>query len=189
MSEPALMAKSPLDGVRLELDGVTIAEITGRAIVSIATPNGGGDALSKALASSYKVEYPDTGHSSVSDDGKTRFLGLQQDQIFALFDDSKSSPMDAIAEKLGDTAYLTDQSDSWVMISLSGPKCRTALERICPIDLHPAAFPEGAVARTAMEHLGTIIVHESADLYLLMSARSSAGSFLHAVETSARNVR
>jgi sarcosine oxidase subunit gamma len=183
-----LTAKSPLDGVRIELGEVTIAEVTGRAIVSIATPHGGENALSEALAAAYKIEYPGAGKSAVSDIGRTRFLGLQQDQIFALFEGSSASPVGAIAEKLGDAAYLTDQSDSWVMISVSGPKCRTALERICPIDLHPDAFPEGAVARTIMEHLGSIILREGPEHYLLMSARSSAASFLHAIETSARNV-
>jgi sarcosine oxidase subunit gamma len=74
------------------------------------------------------------------------------------------------------------------MLRVSGPKSRIALERICPLDLHPSTFPQGRVARTLMEHLGVIILHEGPDTYLLLSARSSAGSFLHAVETSVRNV-
>ena len=39
-----------------------------------------------------------------------------------------------------------------------------------------------------MEHLGTIIIRTEQDTFLLLSASSSAGSFLHAVETSIRNV-
>ena len=50
------------------------------------------------------------------------------------------------------------------------------------------AFGDGRVARTVMEHLGVIIHRESDGTYLLMSASSSAESFLHAVETSIKYV-
>jgi sarcosine oxidase subunit gamma len=39
-----------------------------------------------------------------------------------------------------------------------------------------------------MEHLGTIVLRDGTDSFLLLSAHSSAESFLHAVETSIRNV-
>jgi methylglutamate dehydrogenase subunit D len=39
-----------------------------------------------------------------------------------------------------------------------------------------------------MEHLGTILLREADDRFLLMSASSSARSFLHGLETSLRNV-
>ena len=56
------------------------------------------------------------------------------------------------------------------------------------LDLAPGSFPEGASTRTVMEHLGTLIVRDGPDSFLLAAARSSAKSFLHAVETSAQNV-
>ena len=188
MPESILIAKSPLGDVRLDFDGVTIAEITDRAIVSVATPHDGEDALSKAVASAYHTDIPAVGQSTVSDVDNARFLGMQRDQFFLLFDDSGPRAVEAVAKKLGDSGYLTDQSDSWAMIRVSGPKCRTALERICPIDLHPSTFAEGIVARTVMEHLGTIIVREGQDSFLLMSPWSSAASFLHAVQASVENV-
>jgi sarcosine oxidase subunit gamma len=39
-----------------------------------------------------------------------------------------------------------------------------------------------------MEHLGVLILRSGDDEYLLLSASSSARSFLHAVETSLRNI-
>ena len=74
------------------------------------------------------------------------------------------------------------------MLRLRGEKAREALERICLLDLDESAFQVGDAARTAMEHLGTVILREGSDCFLLMSAGSSAKSFLHAVETSVRNV-
>jgi sarcosine oxidase subunit gamma len=188
VSDFTLTARSPLGGVKLDFDGITIAEVSDMAIVSIATPRGGEKALGKALASAYGTGLPVVGQSAKSKAGDARFLGLARDQAFMLFDEPGGNPLDAIAREIADAAYLTNQSDSWAMIRISGPKSRTALERICPLDLHPSAFPEGKVARTVMEHLGVIILHEALDRFLLMSARSYAGSFLHAVETSVRNI-
>jgi sarcosine oxidase subunit gamma len=182
--EFTLIAKSPLGGLRQDFDGVTIAEVTDRAIVSVATPHYGEEALSRAVASAYQTEIPAIGQSTLSDVDNARLLGMQPDQFYLLFNDPGPRAVEAVAEKLGDSGYLTDQSDSWVMISMSGSKCRTALERICPIDLHPSAFAQGSVARTVMEHLGTIIVRKGQNSFLLMSPRSSAVSFLHTVQAS-----
>ena len=60
------------------------------------------------------------------------------------------------------------------------------LERLCPLDLHESAFPVGAAQRTVMEHMGAVILREGTDEFLLLSASSSAASFLHAVKTSIR---
>jgi len=119
-----------------------------------------------------------------------RWLGLQPQQWFVLFDHAadQGSPVTIIKEQLGDSAYCTDQSDSWVSLEVSGPLATSALERICPIDLHPTEFAVGAVARTTMEHLGVIITRTGDDQYLMMSAASSAESFLHAITTSVKNI-
>ena len=117
-----------------------------------------------------------------------RLLGLQQDQVFALFNHGGNRPVAEIEKAVGGAGYYTDQSDSWAILRLTGAAAIPALERICTLDLDTAAFPIGAGARTGMEHLNVILLREEADGFILMSARSSAASFLHAVETSVRNV-
>jgi len=188
VSEFTLTALSPLGGARHDFEGVTISEVTGRAIVSVATPMGGDNALSKAVSSAFKTTLPLIGSSTTSAVANSRLLGMQQGLFFLLFDHAGPGAVNAVAERLKGRALLTDQSDSWVMIEVSGANARAAFERICPIDLHPAAFPAGKVARTSMEHLSAIIIREETDTFLVMSPRSSAKSFLHALETSARNV-
>jgi heterotetrameric sarcosine oxidase gamma subunit len=187
--ELALTARPPLDGYRQQFDDLEIAEVTDMSLVSIATPMGGQDTLDTALKQAFNAEIPAVGRSTRSGDGGTRFLGLQPGQVFAMFADSGDQAVAAISGRLGDAGYYTDQSDSWVILQLSGPCSRRALERICPIDLHPDAFPEEAVTRTVMEHLGTIILRTGSDTFILMSARSSAKSFQHAVLTSINNVQ
>ena len=118
-----------------------------------------------------------------------RLVRLGIDQLFIIFPraqkDAGAEPH--TAKILGGGFYTTDQSDVWVTLELSGAGARRALERICPLDLMPESFGIGAAARTTMEHLGTIIIRNDADSFLLMSASSSAQSFLHALETSIIN--
>lgn len=180
-----LTATSPLGDARAEIGAVTIAEVTGKALVSVATPLGGEAALAEALSSAYGIDVPAAGR--VSDGERAQALGLARDQMFLVFDHPGPWPEKAVDRALGGAGYVTDQSDSWVMIHVAGDDARRALERICPIDLHPGVFAPGHLARTAMEHLGAIIVAEP-DGFLLMSARSSARSFWHAIEVSARNI-
>ncbi|MGI9271976.1 MAG: sarcosine oxidase subunit gamma, partial [Woeseiaceae bacterium] len=135
----------------------------------------------------YGCAIPEPGSSNPSDDGELHLLGLQNDQIFALLQSATDQPATTVSDRLGNVSYCTDQSDSWAMLRLSGSDCRLALRRICMLDLDPDCFTVGAVARTTMEHLGVIVWHDTPDSFLLLSPRSSAHSFLHAVELSILN--
>lgn len=187
MPEYTLTARPALDGYQETFDGTTLEEVTGLALVSIAVPLGGTDALDKALQGAYGVSAPKAGECRITEDGNTRFLGLAADQFFAVLADSDGDAVATVADRLGNAGYYTLQSDNWVALRLSGPLTRTALERICPLDLDPGAFPQGKVARTAMEHMGVILYPDGPDAFVLLSASSSAASFLHAVETSIHN--
>ena len=188
MFKHPLKAQSPLNGMNRTFEGVIIKEITNRDIVSIATPLGGKDALSGAVRTAYQATLPTVGQWTGSSVDNAQFLGMASDQYFAVFDHSGSEALVVIESKLGNAGYYTDQSDSWVIIRIGGPKSRSALERICSIDLHPTVFPEGSVTRTLMEHLGTIILSEPNNYFLLLSARSSAESFLQAIHESVENI-
>jgi sarcosine oxidase subunit gamma len=179
VAEFTLAPAPPLGGYAASFDGAALPEVSDLALVSIAVPLDGRDALAAALG----APLPEAGGTAAFGGG--RLLGLAADQAFALL------PLDGaggLAERVGGAGYCTDQTGGWVMLRLTGPDALAALERICPLDLHPDRFPEGRVARTVMEHLGAVLLREGPDAFLLMSASSSARSFLHAVETSIRNV-
>jgi len=187
VAEFDLTARPALGGIRLAYGRLTIAEVTDLAIVSVATPNGGAAALAAAVEAAYATALPAVGRSTRSNVDDVRILGLAPDQCFLIFRLAEPFAVGQVRDRLGEAAYLTDQSDSWAALQVSGSDSRAVLERICPVDLHPAAFAEGHVTRTVMEHLGVIILCQGEDDYLLLSARSSAASFLHAVQTSAEN--
>ncbi len=184
MPDFTLTAKPLLGGHAKIAVGLSLTEIVDLAIVSIAVPRGGEKALNGAMEKAFGCPFPVPGRSSRSANGATRFLGLQLDQAFAVFTNDEADATHVVAERLGDAGYLTLQSDNWVAMRVSGPLVRDVLARICPVDLHDRVFEVGQVARTVMEHMGTIILREDADTFLLLSASSSARSFLHAIETS-----
>ncbi|WP_179188310.1 sarcosine oxidase subunit gamma [Kiloniella majae] len=188
MPDYTLTANSPLDGFSRDFVGVSIIEVNDRAIVSLAVPKDGEKELTNALASSYQIELPKTGMLSFSTRDNAVLFNMAQDQYFLVFDYAGNTATSVVYSHLNDAAYLTDQSDSYVIVRVSGTDSRRLLERICPLDIHPSVFPIGSVARTVMEHLGAIIIHDAEDSFLLLSARSSARSFLEAIETSAVNI-
>jgi len=104
--------------------------------------------------------------------------------MLVVFPHAEPDAAKRVNAELKGAAYTTDQTDNWVVLALSGPLALAALERLCPIDLHDSSFPIDSSARTVMEHMGAVICRTGEDSFLLMSASSSAASFLHAVETS-----
>lgn len=187
MSDYTLISEPPLAGYEKQANGISLRAPSGLAIVSVALPLGQEADAEKAIETAYGAALPDPGKSIVAKDG-ARLVRLGRDQAFVIFHHTAPDAERVVARLLDGKAYTTDQTDVWTCLEIDGETSRRALERICPIDLHPGAFAEGDAARTVMEHLGVLIIRTGANGFLLLSASSSAGSFLHAVETSVENV-
>jgi sarcosine oxidase subunit gamma len=174
-----LKAISPLEGYRQTYGATTLREVNDLSITSISFHLHFRSTIEAAIATLPGMSAPNA---------DMRLLRLRQDLFFFLSGIRPGQPRIDLRRHVGDHAYLADQSDAWVLLEIDGEKAEAALERICPIDLHAAVFPEGAFARTMMAHLGAIVVRTGPRQFLLLSASSSAGSFLHEVATSLRNV-
>lgn len=179
-----LFPEPPLGGFDQRFGELRLHERTELALVSLAIPQAGDTAAKKAIKSAYNLDLPRPGQSTAS---KThRLIRTAPDQAMLVFGDAAANAEPTVRTALKGACYTTLQTDAWVALFLSGAQARTVLERLCPLDLHDSAFPVGAAARTVMEHMGALIVREAQDGFLLLSASSSARSFLHAVETSIR---
>lgn len=187
MAEFKLKAEPFLGHYSKSFEGVDLREIDDNTLVSLALPLGAEDATIKAIKKSLGIQVPEVGQSKLAKSGAMRLLRLGLDQVFISFLHTGADSEPYIAKKLNCAAYSTDQTHVWVTLEISGPNARKALERICPIDLNPGSFAVDQLARTSMEHLGAIIIRTGDHTFLLMSASSSAASFLHAVETSIIN--
>ena len=179
-----LTAAPILGGVDQTIGRNRILERADLAIVSIAIPHGGQAILQVALQHGWDLAEPEPGGSSVS--GDTRAVWTAPDQILLLIPHATPDANAVVQQRLNGAGYTTDQTDVWVILEISGPQTLSALERLCP--LHVANFPEGGAARTVMHHMGAMIVRLESERFLLLSASSSARSFLHEVETSYHNV-
>lgn len=184
-SEYALTAQSVLGGVALDYKLCSITEVTDVQIASLACAVDAVSALQPQVNTALQADLPSVGEVSLSADEGVMLLGLQRDQWWVLSQQADSTHLVAtLGALVGDKACITEQSDAWVALRLTGPGSRRALERICMPDLDPAVFPQQRVMRTTMEHLGVILVHEGPERYLLLSARSSAEMCLHALTLS-----
>jgi len=177
-----------LGGYQRSFGATDLREATDLAIVSLAVPQGDEARCATALDTAYGCAMPDSGRYVVSNDGQTRVIRTAPDQLFVLFPHAAPNARAVVATATGDAFWSTDQTDNWCALELSGPQARAALARICMLNLHPQAFGPDHAARTVMEHMGAMILRSGDDAFLLLSARSSAKSFLHAVETSVTNV-
>lgn len=79
---------------------------------------------------------------------------------------------------LDPVAYRVSQGGGIAALRLAGPALRSVLAKGLAIDLHPAAFPEGAAAATALEHIPVTLLRlpdvAGYPLFELLVGRSQA---------------
>lgn len=144
------------------------------ALVWLAVPLGGDDAPAAALSAA-GLGWPAPGRSVAGAAGTLMRIG--GDHAIC-----HGATPEALAEALGPAAWLTDVFDGWVSLRLAGADPRPALEYACPLHLSDAAFPDGACTRSMVAHIGTVLARERADVWRLLTPRSSVGSFAHRLE-------
>ena len=188
MGDYALKSISPLNEYSRNFKENLLEEVVGMEVISIATSVENKDFLNKQLIEIFDLELPVPGKSHLTSNGLSRLLGLSLDQWLIVSVDQKYELKALLENSLSNKSYVTLQTDAWVCIRISGRSALKALERICPVNLDPDLFLKDYIARTMMEHLGSIVICENPNSYLLMSASSSANSFLDALEVSLRNV-
>ena len=180
-----LSATDSLGGYDKEIGTMRLREISNYSLISLAIPQDKETLFKKKIKDTFGLNIPSP--IETISNKETRLLFTQPDQIFALTENSIDPEKD-MAEKFESSAYITDQTDAWVILEISGESSREALERICQVDLDKNVFQLDGMARTSMEHMSAIIIRKADDTFYLMSASSSAKSFLHAVELSAQHV-
>ena len=180
-----LSATSSLDGYDKEIGTIRLREISNQSLIAMAIPLGEETKFKNSIKNIFGLKMSSPNKSVKNKD--TRIFSTQPDQIFVLTKRT-DDPEKSIAIEIGKSAYITDQTDAWVILEISGSSSREALERICQLDLDKEIFQLDSMARTSMEHMSAIIIRKADDTFYLMSASSSAKSFLHAVELSAQHV-
>lgn len=147
-------------------------------MTSIAPFLGKTEEVSKVLKAQHGLRFPGP-NESVSEGG-ARCLWFGREMALLI-----GPPPD---QALSQHAALTDQSDGWTALQLSGAGAEAVLARLAPIDLRRDTFPVGATARSMLEHVNASITRESADGFMLLVYRSMTGTVLHELERAMENV-
>lgn len=171
---PDLIAKPALGHPPLTLAGTTLAEADWTPIHSIAAFPGREKALDQSLGTLglgfplpnrwVQQTLPD---NKASDETGARMVWAGRDQAF-LF--GAVPPADL-------PAAVTDQSDGWVILTLTGPEARAVLFRLVPLDLRHLG--PGDCARSALNHMPLLLIVEAADRFRLLTFRSMARTAWH----------
>lgn len=161
---PDLIAKSALAGLApITRGNTTLAEAPFARITSIA-PFPGRMAAVNAALSGLGLTFP-APNAQVAQGGN-RLLWTGRETAFLIGD--------AAPAALADLAALTDQSDGWAILTLTGPLAVEALMRPVPLDLRLAAFPVGRSTRSALNHMQAILIRTAPESFEVMVFRSMA---------------
>jgi methylglutamate dehydrogenase subunit D len=189
MPSAILQERSPLHGLatpghhgRAGVTSLTIVERTDIAFASVIARRGRREALAVAIQSAFGVTLPD-GPRRVGKD--VTFAGIGPDQWIASAESTDDFAA-TLRARIGSVAAVVDQSDSHLVLHLSGPRVRDVLAKGVPVDLHRKAFKVGDVAVTLVAHIGVQIdMLDDAPTFQLAAPRSMAGSFWSWLTSSA----
>ncbi|ABV93999.1 putative sarcosine oxidase [Dinoroseobacter shibae DFL 12 = DSM 16493] len=166
MADPASLAPAcPLPAVKIGT--VALTEVAVGTVMSVQPYPGAGQAVSTKLAQLTGIPFPEPGRSADFED--LRVLWAGRDTAFLV---GEVPPLDLLCGE----AALTDQSDAWVVLRLSGSQAREVLARLTPLDLRDTAFTEGQTARTELAHMAVLLVALPAavEIWLMRSMRLTA---------------
>jgi heterotetrameric sarcosine oxidase gamma subunit len=118
--------------------------------------------------------------------GDVAVLGLGPDIWLATREQGGNDFAVALRPLLAGAASISDQSDAYVGLRLTGSGVRETLAKLIPIDLHPRVFAVGQVAETIAAHIGVLLwrLEDAVDgspVFDLAVPRSSSVSFCHAL--------
>jgi len=172
---PELIAKSALEGRSLTLGTVTLAEVEVGPITSVAVFPGGAKAVAKGLKTlGLAMPEPNT----FTEKKGARIVWTGRDQAFLM----GGAPPDL------EGAAVTDQSDGWAVLSVSGAAAVDVLARLVPVDLRLAAFPVGRAIRTQLNHMNVVILRVGDHAFEILVFRSMARTAWHELETTTHMV-
>ena len=165
-----LMATSPCAGLLPRSIGPNILEEVDLGVLTSLAPYAGQrKAASDALKAAHGMTFPAANRAT----GKAGARAIWFGREMALL--AGPAPDPALAE----FAALTDQSDAWACVSLTGPQIEDVLARIVPIDTRPSHFKRGHTARTSLQHLNVSVTRVSASNMLILGFRAMAGTLIH----------
>nr|WP_246849789.1 sarcosine oxidase subunit gamma [Rubellimicrobium arenae] len=171
------MAISPAQGLGLPLaiGAAHLSEVDPGPVTSIAPFRGQEAALSRALGG---AALPSPGRVQRMNEGRLVWSGPGRAILVGV----------PVPEGLSELAAVVEQGDGLACLRLEGLAAREVLARLVPIDLRDGAFPEGATARTLLNHLAVTLIRIEPRAYEIFAMRSMARTLVHELDEAMRRV-
>ena len=169
-----LKPKSACDGAAMDVGGMRVMEVDLGILTSLAPYAGQEKALDAALRARHGMRWPAPNRTTGKAGARTIWFGRHMALLAGPAPDSG----------LAKHAALTDQSDAWACVELSGARAEDVLARLVPVDLRFAQFKGGHCARTMVGHMNGAIVRTGAQSFLIMVFRSMAETLMHDLKVS-----
>jgi sarcosine oxidase subunit gamma len=150
---------------------LTVTERREVAVVELAA-FGWGEAARENLSTALGMNLPTAGGSAEA--GGVVALSIGPGRWLIVAPEAAIASLPALSEA---EAAVTDLTGGRTILALTGPRAATVLMKGAAIDLDPAAFPEGAVAATALARM-PVIIWRRASGYDVIVPRSYAASLL-----------
>ncbi|MCK5932285.1 MAG: sarcosine oxidase subunit gamma [Fulvimarina manganoxydans] len=193
MAETQLTPVEAFDGLLKSVGdprpaGVRVRERSTLALATVMVRKGRRTDLASRISERFGCDLPSAGRRTEANDlalvstGPGAWLACREAGGYEF--------SEGLGETLSGLASVTDQSDAFAILRLSGPRVKAVLAKGVFLDLADEAFPEGHAAVTQCGHVGVTLwrlASEEADdpVYEVAMFRSYAESFWHWLSLSA----
>ena len=164
-----LLPKSAAAGLTpIKISNTKIIELEKFTLTSISAYKGESKNLSEQLKKSHGLALPHYGRATGREGSRALWFGRQTLLVGPKCD-----------EKLTKFAMLTDQSDAWVVLRMSGDLMEAVLMRLSPVDVRLKTFKTGSVVRTSLIHVNVTMHRIGANTIDVYGFRSMAKTLCH----------
>ncbi len=156
--DPTATAISPLADLPAAVGsgrGVIATDRDGLGIARVAAHRKGAGRMAELFRAQFGIEPPRAPRRASF--GEVGLAGIAPDTWLAIRENAGNGIAHALQSSLGDCASVTDQSDAYVILRLTGPRVRETLAKLIPIDIHPRAFEVNAVVTTVCSYVSVML--------------------------------
>ena len=172
-----LISKTPCAGLLpLHVGDISLTEVGYSQITSVAAYAGKSKAVSTVLKAATGMAFPAPKRSTKA--GAARCIWIAQDVAFVC-----GATVGVIAD-----AAITDQSDGWAVVRLSGKQAVEVLARHVPVDLRGNVSKRDHTVRALLGHMNVSITRIDATTFEIMAMRSMVQTLVHELEQAMRGV-
>lgn len=170
-----LLARTPFEGLGLPMTvgGARLSEVELGSVTTIAPFAGRAEAVAERLGAAL----PLPGRAAAVEGGRLLWAGPGRAWLVG-----REAP------DLRDLAAVVDQGDGIAAVRLEGAGARDVLARLVPLDLRDGTFPEGAAARTLLNHMAVTLTRVGPEAWEILAMRSMAATLVRELAEAMRHV-